>query len=254
MWILRYLISVSQRSLLNNYVAFVPDSTGSKCLTFRHNLANCASLLTTQRNFEMRAWSIAVFLFSSKSFFAKHGLEAYAKEQSAPLTEVSELGTFTLLSIDDVNSVLLTEVNAEYGTHRLLSKESHDLWTAAIDYEWSRARGVESSTSKNQGSLRRTTEIRGTFPYLVCDMEKGKSGESCRSTIEQHFGKDLIVSLLTQMEYVIFFLARISSTFLSCLLHHVVGNISQFATTSIRHAILSAHSRRWPNLRQIFWQ
>jgi hypothetical protein len=194
----------------------------------------------------MRAWSIAVFLFSSKSFFAKHGLEANAEGQSAALTGISEVGTFTLLSIEDVNSVLLTEVNAEYGTQRLLSKESHDLWTAAIDYEWSRAREVESSTSKNLGSLRRTTEIKGTFPYLVCDTEKGKPGESCHSTVEQHFGKDLIVSP-------IFLLARLSSTFLTYLLLHVVNNISHYVITSIRHAILSAHSLRWLKLRQTFW-
>lgn len=184
----------------------------------------------------MRVRSIAVFLFSSKGFFAKHALETNAEEQSASLTKISEAGTFTLLSIEDVNSVLLTEVNAEYGTHRKLSKESHDLWAAAIDYEWFRAREVESSTSKNLGSLRRTTEIRGRFPYLVCDMEKGKPGESCRSTIEQHFGEDLMVSSNT---HGICDLSPCSSQLnISYLL---VGDISQFVITSIRHAILSAH-------------
>lgn len=163
----------------------------------------------------MRAWSIVVLLLSSKSFFAKHALEANAEEQSAALTEISEVGTFTLLSIEDVNSVLLTDVNAEYGTHRLLSKESNDLWKSATDYEWSRAREVESSTSKNLWSLRRTMEVRGTFPYLVCDTEKGKPGSSCRSTVEQHFGNDLTVSPITQMGYAIFLLAHLSSLFLA---------------------------------------
>jgi hypothetical protein len=142
----------------------------------------------------MRAWSIAIFLFASHSFLTKHALEATAEEQIEGLAEFSKPGTLTLLSIDDVNSVLLTEVSAEYGTHRLLSNESHQLWTAAMDYEWSRAREVESSTSKNLGSSRRMTENRGTFPYLVCDLKKGKLGARCRDTVEHHFGNDIIVS------------------------------------------------------------
>ena len=191
-----------------------------------------------------------VFLFSLKSFFTKHALEANAEDQSASLTEISEARTYTQLSIEDVNSVLLTEVKAEYGTHRLLSKESHDLWAAAIDYEWSRAREVESSMSKNLGSLRRATEFRGTFPYLVCDTEKGKSGERCRSTVEQHFGEDIMASWITQDG-----MCDLSPC--SCHLNVsflLVGNISQCVITSIRHAILSAHLLQWPKPHKIFWR
>jgi hypothetical protein len=163
----------------------------------------------------MRAWSVTIFLFSSQSLLTKDASEAKAEEQIAALPDFFEPGTLTLLSIDDVNSVLVTEVSAEYGTHRLLSNESHQLWTAAIDYEWNRAKEVESSTSKNLGSLRRMTENRGTFPYLVCDTKKGKRGESCRDTVEHHFGKDLTVSLFNLMHFATFRLGRLCSTCLT---------------------------------------
>lgn len=177
-------------------------------------LAQIGILLETA-SATMRAWSVTIFLFSSHSFLTKHASEAKAEEQIAALTEFFKPGTLTLLSMDDVNAVLLTEVSAEYGTHRLLSNESHQLWTAAIDYEWSRAREVESSTSKNPGSPRRMTKNRGTFPYLVCDTEKGKLGESCRHSVEDHFGKDIIVSLFTLVDCVTFRLGRLCSTLLN---------------------------------------
>lgn len=194
----------------------------------------------------MRAWRITIFLFASHTFSTKHALATKADEQIVAPTEFSKPGTLTPLSIDDVNSVLVTEVSAEYGTHRLLSNESHQLWTAAIDYEWSRARDVESSRSKDLGSRRRVAENRGTFPYLVCDLKKGKLGASCRDTVEHHFGKDIIVSLLILVNGWLSALVNPTQRFF-------LLDISQFVTRSIRLATSSAHALRWPRPRQILW-
>jgi hypothetical protein len=102
--------------------------------------------------------------------------------------------------VDDVTSLLITEAHTEYGSHRHLKEVTNDLWNAAVDYEWARARELESSAKKNAGALRRTTAASGKSPYLVCDDEPGKSGESCHANVNQHFGSDLIVSYICSSE------------------------------------------------------
>jgi hypothetical protein len=94
------------------------------------------------------------------------------------------------LSIDDLTSLLITE--AQYRTHRLLKEDIEKSWDRIVEHEWSRARDLER-TAQNAGALRRTVAT-ATFPYLVCDVEVGKPGESCRATVEKHFGSHLMVS------------------------------------------------------------
>jgi hypothetical protein len=135
----------------------------------------------------MVAWIIVGLLLSSRCFHGVSGIPS--GESSDP-----EPSTRRRLTIDDVTSVLITEVHSEYSSHRVLEKTSNVLWNAAMDHEWARAREVERAAQKGGSALRRTSEASGKFPYLVCDVEPGKSGESCRTTVEEHFGTDLRVS------------------------------------------------------------
>lgn len=140
----------------------------------------------------MRALVGVSLLLVSNSF-----LEIYAAEGSRVVEESTKSSGPTKrrhLSVQEVTSVLTTEAHTEYGTHRLLKEVSNELWSTSMDYEWSRARDLESAAQTNAGALRRTTATEGTFPYLVCDTEPGKSGESCRATLTSHFGTALLVS------------------------------------------------------------
>jgi len=144
---------------------------------------------------KMTAWVGAfLLLLLSDCFYRSRAIEE--SPVGKPFIESADPPTRRQLSVDDVTSLLVTEAHTEYGTHRQLKEVSDELWTAAIDYEWSRARKLENTAQKNSGALRRRTEASGTFPYLVCDIQPGKAGELCRATVEEHFGSDLLVSYI----------------------------------------------------------
>ena len=152
---------------------------------------NCRRISLDGTDVEMKAWVGVVLILSLKCCFEKCAAETSLVEKT--MNESSDL-TRRRLSIDDVTSLLITDAHTAYGSHRLKNEVSSDLWNAAVDYEWARARELESTAQKIAGALRRTTAASGTFPYLVCDEEPGKTGERCRATVEQHFGFELTVS------------------------------------------------------------
>lgn len=129
----------------------------------------------------MRAWLGASLLFLSFQFFSIDSNEG----ENDPSRRRH-------LSVEDVNSLLVTEANNMYGKHQKGSSDKS--WSDAVDDEWSRARELEKSAKDNVRALRRTTVANGTFPYVVCDLEPGKSGERSRATVEDHFGPHLVVS------------------------------------------------------------
>jgi hypothetical protein len=67
------------------------------------------------------------------------------------------------------------------------------LWGKAMEYEWL---VVEEREAKAHTSGRRTQdgEAGGSSPFVVCDMHFGKTGESCKKTVEVSLGLHLIVS------------------------------------------------------------
>lgn len=142
---------------------------------------------------KMRTWvGVGLILLSNGIL---HAAEVTPAAASGPTTRRH-------LSIEEVNSLLITEAHTEYGTHRQLNEASESSWNTAIDREWSRARELEGETRNNVGALRRATVATGTFPYLVCDTEPGKVGELCRQTIEKHFGTNIVVSDFEWLETV----------------------------------------------------
>ena len=145
---------------------------------------------------DMRGRSVAVAILSLGALSTEYVISTDSVHKTSKSTGSSSNQAKHQLSIDDVNKLLFTEVNTEYGKHRLLSTESHDFWTASIDYEWSRARNAEDDALKKVGALRRAEAVGGKFPYLVCDSEPGKSGESCRLSVTEHFGDEVVVSNL----------------------------------------------------------
>lgn len=146
----------------------------------------------------MRTWLGASLLFLSFQFVSIDAKEENLEEKptSTPISHrQSDPSRRRHLSIEDVNSLLVTEAHNINGENRLLKEESSEkFWNAAVDDEWSRARELERSAKDSVGALRRTTVANGTSPYVVCDVEPGKSGERCRSTVEDHFGPNLVVS------------------------------------------------------------
>lgn len=98
------------------------------------------------------------------------------------------------LSLEQVKRIMLTEVNEEFGERRLTNADSEALWSNAVKYEWSLA---EEREEKAQQEGRRTQEGTlqlGASPFVVCDMHFGKTGESCKATVESYLGSHLIVS------------------------------------------------------------
>jgi hypothetical protein len=101
-----------------------------------------------------------------------------------------------ILSLDQINKIMLTEITEEFGgQRRLTEKESNNLWSKAIEYEWLVA---EEREEKAHPRGRRTQdgggEAGGSSPFVVCDMHFGKTGESCKATVEVSLGIHLIVS------------------------------------------------------------
>lgn len=170
----------------------------------------------------MMAWVGVILLLSLCSFHGVHGIAS--GESSDPER--------TRLSFDHVKSVLVTEVHTEYG---FLEETSDILWNAAMEHEWSRAMELGSGAQKEGSALRRMSEASGAFPYLVCDVQPGKSGESCRTTVEEHFGVDIRVSNSHGMKRLCLFVLA-SLTAFSC----VLLTCSPSATNLIRRATLSA--------------
>jgi hypothetical protein len=97
------------------------------------------------------------------------------------------------LSLDHIKKIMLTEVNEEFGERRLTKAQSDTLWNEAVDYEWLIAQDREEKMHHEE---RRTQDgiSQGSSPFVVCDMNFGKSGESCKETVESHLGAQLIVS------------------------------------------------------------
>jgi len=82
-------------------------------------------------------------------------------------------------SIHDFHSVLTSEASETFGIHRLSGSKSNELWLNAIEYEWGKLQ-----TRRRLGTNTSVT----LSPYLVCDIEEGKVGEKCHSSVESHFG------------------------------------------------------------------
>jgi hypothetical protein len=103
-------------------------------------------------------------------------------------------GSFTL---NHFQKILSTELTTELGVQRLPFNESNYLWKSTMEYEWSLAEERENNPNHHRG--RRIVQdssraLDGTAPFVICDMNYGKSGEDCRSTIEAIFGSFLLVS------------------------------------------------------------
>jgi hypothetical protein len=102
--------------------------------------------------------------------------------------------SFRNLSLNQINKIMLTEITEEFGGQRRLTEEkSNTLWGKAMEYEWL---VVEEREAKAHTSGRRTQdgEAGGSSPFVVCDMHFGKTGESCKKTVEVSLGLHLIVS------------------------------------------------------------
>jgi hypothetical protein len=101
-----------------------------------------------------------------------------------------------ILSLDllQINKIMLTEVTEEFGgQRRLTEEESNSLWSKAMDYEWLEAKAREAKARPN-GRRTQDGEAGGSCPFVVCDMHFGKTGESCKETVEFSLGVHLIVS------------------------------------------------------------
>jgi hypothetical protein len=99
-----------------------------------------------------------------------------------------------ILSLDQINRIMLTEVTEEFGgQRRLTEEESNSLWNKAMEYEWLVAEEREAIAHSN-GRRTQEGEAGGSSPFVVCDMHFGKTGESCKETVETSLGVNLIVS------------------------------------------------------------
>jgi hypothetical protein len=99
-----------------------------------------------------------------------------------------------ILSLDQINKIMLTEVTEEFGgQRRLTEEESNSLWNKAMEYEWLAAEEREAIVHSN-GRRTQDGELGGSSPFVVCDMHFGKTGESCKETVETSLGVHLIVS------------------------------------------------------------
>jgi hypothetical protein len=100
-----------------------------------------------------------------------------------------------ILSLDQINKIMLTEVTEEFGGQRRLTKEeSNSLWNKAMEYEWLVAEDREAKGHPNGRRTQDDGEAGGSSPFVVCDMHFGKTGESCKDTVEVSLGVHLIVS------------------------------------------------------------
>jgi hypothetical protein len=99
-----------------------------------------------------------------------------------------------ILSLYQINKIMLTEITEEFGgQRRLTEKESKKLWSKAMEYEWLVAEERETMAHPN-GRRTQDREAGGSSPFVVCDMHFGKTGENCKETVEGYLGIHLIVS------------------------------------------------------------
>jgi hypothetical protein len=100
-----------------------------------------------------------------------------------------------ILSLDQINKIMLTEITEEFGgQRRLTEKESNILWSKAMEYEWLVAEEREANAHDPNGRRTQDGEAGGSSPFVVCDMHFGKTGESCKETVQVSLGIHLIVS------------------------------------------------------------
>lgn len=115
-----------------------------------------------------------------------------------------------ILSLDQINKIMLSEVAEEFGgQRRLTEEESNRLWNKAMEYEWLVAEDREAKAHPN-GRRTQDGAEGGSSPFVVCDMHFGKTGESCKATVEASLGVHLIVSEINMS---------------LCLRFHVVSNL-----------------------------
>jgi hypothetical protein len=102
-----------------------------------------------------------------------------------------------VLSLDQINKIMLTEITEEFGgQRRLTEEESNSLWSKAMEYEWlvAEEREAKAYTSGRRAQDAQEGEAGGSSPFVVCDMHFGKTGESCKETVALSLGLHLIVS------------------------------------------------------------
>jgi hypothetical protein len=121
-------------------------------------------------------------------------VHAQSNQSAIELLAPHDESFLNVLSLDQINKIMLTEVKEEFGGGRRLSKkESNSLWEKTMAYEW---RAAEEREAKARQGGRRTQDgdAQGSSPFIVCDMHFGKTGESCKETVEASLGVHLIVS------------------------------------------------------------
>ena len=98
------------------------------------------------------------------------------------------------ISLDQINKIMFTEVQEEFGVRRLSHQESNDLWKAATAYEWTLAEEREEYAHLDSRRAKKG-KSKGLSPFLVCDMRFGEAGEVGKQNVVEALGSDdLIVS------------------------------------------------------------